>query len=100
MRMDSRQDQSLHYFHHMSVCDHIDFSQLPITKPATCLNSPSKLAISLLPDAKSNESLITDLSMLVSRIIISHFPFFFNFSFSDVVTWHQYYTEMSENPWW
>ena len=37
MWMDSRQDQSLHYFHHMSVCDRIDFSQLPITKPPTCL---------------------------------------------------------------
>ena len=98
MRMDSRQDQSLHYFHLMSVCDRIDFSQLPITKPATCLNSPSKLAINMLPDVKSDEwTLITDLSMLVSRIIVSHIPFF-NFSFSDVVTWHlkhQYYTEMS-----
>ena len=98
MRIDGQKDQSLHYFHHMSVCDRIEFSHLPISRAHTCLNSPSNLAVSLLPDVKSDESLISDLSVLVSRIIVTHLSYF-NFTFSDVVKWHlehQYYKEMSK----
>ena len=46
--VDYHKNQSLHYFHYMSVRDQIDFSHLSITKLNMCLNSADKIASLLL----------------------------------------------------
>ena len=96
-RVDNHKNQSLHYFHYMSVCDRINFNHLSITKPHMCLNSANKIALLLLPSKKCDNRLIRDLAVLVSQIIVSYMPYFHS-AFSDVVTWHiehDYYKEMS-----
>ena len=97
-RLDSQKEQSLHYFHHICVRDRIDFSRLSIIRPHQCLNSPKKMALFLLPSKECDSSLTSDLSVLVSQMMVSHIPYF-QFAFSDIVTWHmehEHYKEMSE----
>ena len=97
-RMDNHKGQSLHYFHCLAVRDRIHtFSQLPITPCHTCINSPDKIALQLLPTAKSDSALTDVMIMMISRVLATHMPFF-QFSCSDVVDWHmehQYYKKMS-----
>ena len=97
-RLDSQKQRSLHYFHHMCIRDRIDFSRLSIVRPHQCLNSAKKMASFLLPSKECDSRLSSDLSVLVSRMMVSHIPYF-QFAFSDIVTWHiehKYYKEMSE----
>ena len=87
---------SLHYFHYMCVRDRVNLSQLSIVKSNSCLNSPSKMALQILPSKECDDKLVDDLAMLVSRVIVLCMPFF-QFGFADVVTWHQqheFYKEM------
>ena len=97
MRVEGSRNQSLHYFHSFAVLDRIDFSHLPNVFPDTCLNSPKKLALALLP-SEGDDTILTRLfETHVSRILCTHMPFF-KFTFDDVVEWHihhQYYDQMS-----
>ena len=97
MRMDGQKDQSLHYFHHMCVCDRINFDHLSIVNLDSCLNSTMKMALYLLPDKQLDDILTDHLTTSISRILATNIPFF-SFAFSDIVEWHQeheYYKEMS-----
>ena len=98
-RVDGQKDnQSLHYFHHMCVRDRVNLSHLPIIRCDSCLNSPNNIALQLLPTKISDDKLVDDLAVLVSRVIVSYMPYF-QFGFTDVVTWHiehEFYKEMSE----
>ena len=67
-------------------------------RPHQCLNSATKMALFLLPSKECDIRLIADLSVLVSRMMVTHIPYF-QFAFSDIVTWHmehEHYKEMSE----
>ena len=97
-RSDSPKDQSVHYFHYMAVRDRTDFSDYSSEKADTCLNSADKMAKFLLPTKECDDQLTNHLAVLVSRIIVSHMPYF-RFAFSDVVSWHidhPYYEDMSK----
>ena len=97
-RSDSPKDQSVHYFHYMAVRDRTDFSDYSSEKADTCLNSADKMAQFLLPTKECDDQLTNHLAVLVSRIIVSHMPYF-RFAFSDVVSWHidhPYYEDMSK----
>lgn len=97
-RSDSPKDQSLHYFHFMCVHDRIDFNEFSSEKAISCLNSAEKMAEFLLPTKECDNQLANHLAVLVSHIIVSHMSYF-DFSFSDVVTWHinhPHYEEMSK----
>ena len=98
-RIDGPKDnKSLHYFHIMSVRDRVNLDHLPITEPFSCLNSPRNIALQLLPNRECDSKLIDSLAVLVSRKMVSYIPYF-EFGFSDVVTWHithEYYKEISQ----
>ena len=99
-RSDSPKDQSVHYFHYMAVRDRTDFSDYSSEKADTCLNSADKMAKFLLPTKECDDQLTNHLAVLVSRITVSHMPYF-RFAFSDVVSWHidhPYYEDMSKMP--
>lgn len=97
-RTDNQQGQSLHYFHCLAIKDRISqLTQLSITPYHTCLNSPKNMALQLLPTAKSDSALTDVMVVIVSRVLATHLPYF-QFSCSDVVTWHmehKYCKEMS-----
>lgn len=78
---------SLHYFHSYAVLDRIDVSCLSESPLPTCLNSPDKIAESLLPSLSDDSSMKTDFAILVSRVLAKHLEFF-SFGFQDVVQWH------------
>ena len=62
------------------------------------LEQSKKMALFLLPSKECDSSLTSDLSVLVSQMMVSHIPYF-QFAFSDIVTWHmehEHYKEMSE----
>ena len=90
--------ESLHYFHCLAIKDRISlFSQLAITPQHTCINRPQEMALQLLPTTESDSDLIDVMTMVISRVLATHLSYF-QFSCSDVVTWHkdhQYYKEMS-----
>ena len=95
MRVNDHRNNSLHYINSYAVQSRIDFSTLPDTHPATCLNSPANNARSLLPSADDDKSLFT---IHVSRILFTHMKFFQQ-SFDGVVPWHlkhNYHKEMSK----
>ena len=97
MRLGGSRNQSLHYFHSFAVLYRVDFSGLPGVHPQLCLNNPSKRAISLLPSTADDKALKELFVTHVSRILVTHMPFF-KLAFEDVVEWHiqhQYYAEMS-----
>ena len=97
LRADNHRDQSLHFFHSYAVLDKINMGTLPIDLPASCNPSPLNMAQSLLPSQEHDASLLNNLAILISRVLATHMPFF-QFAFSDVVTWHihhRFYKEMS-----
>lgn len=96
-RMEDHRNESLDFFHCCAVKDRVDFSHLPFRQRYTCFNSTEKMAKELLPSVKCDTELLSNITILVSRIIVEYMPIF-NFALSDVVTWHlkhEYYTEMS-----
>lgn len=55
------------------------------------------MALHLLPTVKTDSALMDIMTIIVSCVLATHFSYF-QFSCSDVVTWHmdhQYYKEMS-----
>ena len=69
MRVNDHHNNSLHYINSYAVQSRIDFSTLPDTHPAMCLNAPEKNARSLLPSADDDESLCNLFTIHVSRIL-------------------------------
>ena len=67
--VENHKNQSLHYFHYMSVCDRINFNHLSITKPHMCLNSADKIASLLLPSKKCDDKLIKILQYLSPELL-------------------------------
>ena len=49
MRVEQHCGQSLHYFHFCAIQNMIDFGDYPDVLPHTCLDSPTKRALYLLP---------------------------------------------------
>ncbi len=110
MRIDGRQNRSLHYFHCFAIQDRIDFSRLAFNKvPLTGLPDFEEMANKLLPSKLDDAALARNIAILLSRLLATHVPFF-KHAFSDVVTWHiehEYTTEMSQKSevvsyicWW
>ena len=90
----NHQSQSLHYFNLCAVHDRIDFS------PFSCESSiidPTNLDMSVfLPTKADMDALISNFSILISRILCEHFPTLYEYSAS--VTQHiphKYSKEMS-----
>ena len=74
-----------------------EIGQLAITPHRTCLNSPEKMAVQLLPTKECDVVFKEIFIMIVSWILTTHMQFF-QFACSDIVTWHKehkYYKEMS-----
>lgn len=102
MRIDGRQNQSLHYFHCFAIRDRINFSHLPFKKApvASSTHSPTdleKMAKDMLPSQLDDDAMSRNAAILLSRLLATHLPYFKS-TCSDVVTWHiehDYYTEMS-----
>ena len=97
LRSEGHRDQSLHFFNSFAVLDRVNLGSLPIELPATCNPSPLNMAQSLLPSKENDANLLNNIAILVSRVLITHMPFF-QFAFLDVVTWHiqhKFYKEMS-----
>ena len=91
MRLEKYRDQSLHFFHCCAVLDRINLDNLSLLLPSTC-----PMALSLLP-SKYYDAICNNIATLISRILVTHMQFF-QFSFSDAVTWHikhKFYREMS-----
>lgn len=97
MRANKHQNQSLHYFNSFAVANRVDFSALSDVRPSTCLNSPQKRAVQLLPSKDDDAILRSNFMTLVSRVLVEFIPFFKE-TFDGVVTrhiQHEYSTEMS-----
>ena len=97
MRMKQHRTQSLHFFHSYAIRDRIDTSGLLDVHPQTCLPSPRQLAESLLPQVEDDYTIMSNFSVLISRVLTEHLQFF-KTSFSDVVQHyitHDYDREMS-----
>ena len=69
-------NSSLHYFHSFAVKDRIDFSHLSSTLPFSCSNSPSKLALEILPSVEDDATLKSLFKVHVSRILVDNLEFF------------------------
>lgn len=97
MRVENYRDQGLHFFHCSAVLNKINVDSLSLLLPATCNPSPMNIALSLLPPKQHDAILHKNIAILISCILAIHMQFF-QFSFSDAVTWHIYhmfYREMS-----
>ena len=95
--MEGSGNKSLHFFHSYAVLNKVDFSNLPDFHLPTCLNSPKQRALSLLPSADDDRLLRQDFMVLISRILVTHLPFF-KWTADDAVEWHirhKFYEEMS-----
>lgn len=99
VRVNGRQNQSLHYFHYFAILDRIDFSGLSFTKaPVSGTPDFEQMANVLLPSKEDDAALSKNVATLLSRLLATHIPFF-KHTCSDVVTWHiehEYTTEMSQ----
>ena len=98
VRTDGRQTRSLHYFHFFAIRDRIDMSQYDFDLPQKVSLDPEKIALKLLPSIEDDTSLVKDIAILLSRILVTYIPFF-KFTFADVVSWHiehKFYKEMSK----
>ena len=76
MRVDKHRNKSLHYFHSFAVANRVDFSCLSDVRPSTCMNSPSKRAVQLLPSKEDDKEMRTNFVTLVSRALVENIPFF------------------------
>jgi len=81
-------NQSLHYFQFLAVHDRIDLSGLETVPKQLCLNDSSKIAKELLPNTDTDRTLLSDFSLIVSRILVANIPFF-KFATADVAMWHK-----------
>ena len=97
LRSEGHQNRSLHYFHSYAVRERIDFSHLPDILPPSCMNSPQRVALSLLPSKEDDQVLRQMFVTHVSRVLCKYMSFF-KFSFEDVIQHHirhPFYDEMS-----
>ena len=97
MRSVGYRNQSLHYFHSFAVLDRISFRNLSQDLKEVCQNNLQDIALSILPSPENDKSLVDNIAMLISRVLVTHMDYF-RFTFSDSVTWHlqhKYYKEMS-----
>ena len=97
MRVENYRDQSLHYFHCYAVLDRINMDSLSLHLTPTCHPCPTHMALSLLPSQEHDTILRKNIAILISRVLVTHMHFF-QFAFSDAVTWHihhKFYKEMS-----
>ena len=81
-------NQSLHYFQFLAVHDRIDLSGLETIPKQLCLNESSKIAKELLPNTDTDRTLLSDFSLIVSRILVANISFF-KFATADVAMWHK-----------
>jgi len=98
MRAEKHHGQSLYYFHFCALRNRIDFSDYLDVSPATCLDSPKRRALYLLPSKEDDCALHTDFAILVSRILVDNMAYFCH-TFDGVITWHikhEHYSEMCQ----
>lgn len=96
MRLDKR-NESLHYFNSYAVLNRIDISHLSDVCVDSRSLSPSHIAYSVLPSSIDDRKLRENITILVSRVLVTHLHFFSS-TFQGAVDWHikhQFYQEMS-----
>ena len=97
MRVD-RRNKSLHYFHLYAVENRVDFVSLSDDTPDNSgITDLRSVAESLLPTPRDDEVLKQNISILISRVLCKHIPFF-KISCDDLVKQHiehMYYEAMS-----
>ena len=91
MRSDN-QSKEFHYFHQYAVRDRVDMSHLSEEPPSI---DPDVALHQLIPTAEDNAAMLTNFSMLVTREIVQHMPFFAK-NFSDVIVSHIPHTYSKE----
>ena len=69
MRVEKHCGQSLHYFHFCAIQNRIDFGKYSDAQPQTCLDSPKKRALYLLPSDEDDDALANNFAILVSRLL-------------------------------
>ena len=94
-----RGTQSLHFFHVYAAKDRVNLSNVT-DSPSSFLNTPvAELPVqSLLPTSSDNQSLFSDFSVLVSRVLVSKLQYF-STTFGDIVVkhiQHEFSKEMAE----
>ena len=89
------QSQSLHYFHCVAVKDRIDLSQ--VSNACSFINHDEMKLEVLLPSHEDYENLQKNITVLISRLLVQHIPFFKE-GRSSVTQHieHQYSVEMAE----
>ena len=73
--------------------------QNPLTRerPSSCLPPLNMVAKSLLLTVGNDDALVSNIKILMSRVLVETLPFFNN-AFSDLIVktiYHKYYSEMS-----
>lgn len=99
MKAESHHGQSLHYFHFSAIQNRIDFSDYPEISPATCLDSPKRRELHLLPSIEDDNALHKNLGILVSRILMENMPYFHHTCDGVIIDWHikhEHYSEMCQ----
>ena len=91
----NHQTQSLHYFHVYGVRDRVDLAN-ESDRPA--LPDPSSIDVEvLLPSPEDDEAMLTNFSMLVTRVLRKHMKFFQKYGKGvDRHIVHKYQKNMSE----
>ena len=94
-----KQTKSIHYVQIYAVRDRTDISQLsdnpPVKDPSLTVDDICK---TILPSREDNDAIAEYFSILVSRALVTHMPFF-SMTFDDVVQWripHKFTEEMSQ----
>ena len=93
------QTQSMHFFHCYAVHDRIDLSDVSDELNPYTTKPVSKLPVSdLLPSIADDQALLSNFSVLVSRVLVKEIPYFTS-TFEGVVTEHikhLHYDEMAK----
>ena len=93
-----RQTVSHNYVHMYAIRDRISSFNLSRVRRVPPLLSREDIAKAILPSPEDDITLKQNFSIMVSRVLVDHLPFF-KFTFQDVVQQHikhKYYKEMSQ----
>ncbi len=90
-------NHSLHYFNSFAVLNRINFQEYSNSPLHICFNEPKKRALLVLPSKQDDETIESNMAVLISRVLVKHMSFF-KHTFDDVINWHidhKYQKEMS-----
>ncbi len=77
----------------------IYLASFPDVHVQTCLDSPKRRALSLLPCKEDDRILRSNIVTMVSRVLTKHMPFF-KHTFEDIVQWHIKHLKCHQNQLW